>query len=614
MRRAAWVLAALTALSAASASEFAVELRLKKGLNLVCLPVHDARADSIGGLRELLGGEEAVEHLIVMNKRGRFEAGSAQTPFAPSAGFFVVMKEARTVRIQGAAHSVELKLRRGWNLTGAPRRSWQTRLASNIAALSDAVQQVVYADDSGRLSAYPHTDRAVYGGAGLLIFSKRAASIRFLGEPWGTPAVPPPPSNRAPAFPDAQGWGAQTAGGRGGRILYVTNLADDGPGSFRRAVETPGPRLILFKTGGVIRLKTPIRIREPRCTIAGQTAPGDGVCVAGASIRIQTHDVVMRGLRIRPGGDPDGPDPFERDALTIGQENDGPASLNVHDIVIDRCSFSWAVDELIGIRSPARRVTIQRCVIAEALDESIHPSGPHSRGVLISYNTREVSLLQNLIVSNDKRNPVAAGGVSAEIVQNVIVNWGRFGTRLADVWRSPPIRVNIARNMYLAGRDGRGPALFVSPTIHPDSRVYLEGNLFFPYQNSPLETIDAPATLLASEPNPAAAEWTMSAEEAAALVFETAGAPSRDAVDARIVRQAKRQTTRILDSPAQVGGIPAYRRGNPPPDADGDGVPDEWERQNGSNPDAYDDPNGDPDLNGYTRIEEYLNSLLSGAP
>ena len=106
----------------------------------------------------------------------------------------------------------------------------------------------------------------------------------------------------------------------------------------------------------------------------------------------------------------------------------------------------------------------------------------------------------------------------------------------------------------------------------------------------------------------------MSAEEAAELVFETAGAPSRDAVDARIVRQARRQTTRILDSPAQVGGIPTYRRGNPPPDADEDGLPDEWERQNSLNPDAYDDPNGDPDLNGYTRIEEYLNSLLNGAP
>ncbi len=614
MRRSVWLLAALTALSFASASEFAVELRLKKGLNLVFLPVHDASADSIDGLRELLGGGEAVERLIVMNRNGLFEAGSAQTPFEPSAGFFAFMKEARTARIQGAAHPVELKLRQGWNLIGAPRRSWQTRLASNIAALSDAVQRVVYMDDSGRLSAYPHIDRPIYGGSGLLIFSKREASIRFLGEPWGAPVIPPPPSNRAPAFPEAQGWGAQTAGGRGGRILYVTNLADDGPGSFRRAVETSGPRLILFKTGGVIRLKTPIRIREPRCTIAGQTAPGDGVCVVGASIRIQTHDVVMRGMRIRPGGDPDGPDPFERDALTIGQENDGPADLKVHDIVIDRCSFSWAVDELIGIRSPARRVTIQRCVIAEALNESIHPSGPHSRGVLISYNAREVSLLQNLIVSNDKRNPVAAGGVSAEIVQNVIVNWGRFGTRLADVWRSPPIRVSIARNLYLAGRDGRGPALFVSPDIHPDSRVYLEGNLFFPYENNPLKTIDAPETLLASKPNPTTAEWAMSAEEAAELVFETAGAPSRDAVDARIVRQARRQTTRILDSPAQVGGIPTYRRGNPPPDADEDGLPDEWERQNSLNPDAYDDPNGDPDLNGYTRIEEYLNSLLSSAP
>ena len=165
------------------------------------------------------------------------------------------------------------------------------------------------------------------------------------------------------------------------------------------------------------------------------------------------------------------------------------------------------------------------------------------------------------------------------------------------------------------GENGRGPALFVSPDIHPDSRVYLEGNLFFPYQNKPLKTIDAPEALLALTPNPTTAEWTVSAEEAAELVFKTAGAaPSRDAVDARIVRQARRQTTRIINSPAQVGGFPTYRRGNPPPDADEDGLPDEWERQNGLNPDAYDDPNSDPDMDGYTRIEEYLNSLLSGAP
>ena len=125
------------------------------------MPVHDARADSIDGLRALLGGDEAVEHLIVMNKDGQFVTASAQTPFEPSAGFLAVMKEARTIRLQGAAHPVELKLRQGWNLIGAPRRSWQTRLASNIAALSDAVQMVVYMDDSGasfRLSAHGPAD------------------------------------------------------------------------------------------------------------------------------------------------------------------------------------------------------------------------------------------------------------------------------------------------------------------------------------------------------------------------------------------------------------------------------------------------------------------------
>ena len=637
MKRAVLILFGMLSMPAAGAAdtaaesvsgEFSFQLRLRQGLNLAYLPLDDPRAVTFGGLRELLGAD-AVERIVVLNANGRFGAGRPDADFDAARGFIAVMREARAALIRGPAHPPALRLRAGWNLVGSPRRSWQTRLASDVAGLSDAVDALLYAAPAGGIAVYQRVsssdeaqDAPLYGGAGYLALANRDAEIRFQGEPWGVPAAPEP-SAAIPAFPGAEGWGARTAGGRGGEIRYVDSLAESGPGTLRAALEASGPRVVLFRTGGVIRLREPIRIREPNCTVAGQTAPGGGVCVVGAPIQIQTRDVILRGLRIRPGADPGGHDPFERDALNIGQENDTAESLNVRDIIIDRCSFSWSVDELVGIRSPARRVTIQECVLSEALDDSIHPSGRHSRGILIGYSSREISVLRNLIASNDKRNPVVAGGASAEIVHNVVLNWGAFGTRLADVWRSEATAADIVRNTYLAGEDSRGYALFISPEIHAESRVYLEGNRFLSGGNA-IRTA-APTRFLAAGPLRTGADWGLSAEEAARSVLERAGAtaPKRDRIDERIAQAARNRLfgsngttngaaarTRILDSPEQVGGLPAYEAGQPPLDSDGDHLPDEWERQNGFSPDRRDDPNGDHDRDGYTNIEEYVNSLL----
>ena len=174
-----------------------------------------------------------------------------------------------------------------------------------------------------------------------------------------------------PAFPGAEGWGALTPGGRGGKVLKVTNLNDSGPGSFREAVMSSGPRIVVFEISGTITLKSELIIREPYLTIAGQTAPGDGICLKGWSLKIaDTHDIIVRGIRVRPGVE-SGLIGSEIDALGISQSN---------NIIIDHCSFSWSCDEVVNNWHGSSNITIQWCMISEPLNRSVHEKGPHGYG------------------------------------------------------------------------------------------------------------------------------------------------------------------------------------------------------------------------------------------
>jgi pectate lyase len=203
-----------------------------------------------------------------------------------------------------------------------------------------------------------------------------------------------------PAFPGAEGFGASTPGGRGGKVLLVTTLDDylpgkekPIPGSLRWACQTVGPRIVVFRTGGTIQLKTRLRITEPMLTIAGQTAPGGGICLKDHDVQVKdAHDVVIRHLRIRPGD----VTKSQLDALSVYRSQ---------RVVFDHCSVSWATDETLSVTGEnCTDVTVQGCLISESLNDSAHPKGPHGYGSLIVTNGN-VTFHHNIYAHHSNRCP-----------------------------------------------------------------------------------------------------------------------------------------------------------------------------------------------------------------
>ncbi|GAF68596.1 unnamed protein product, partial [marine sediment metagenome] len=230
-----------------------------------------------------------------------------------------------------------------------------------------------------------------------------------------------------PVFPGAQGFGIETSAGRGGRIIRVTTLAARGPGSLVEALESGGPRIVVFEVGGVIDLeKRTVDVTEPYLTVAGQTAPSPGVTIIRGGIRIRTHDVLIQHIRVRPGdaGEP----------KRSGWEPDGISAweASAYNVVIDHCSVSWAVDENMSASGPisrgpegtARNVTFSNCIIAEGLHDSSHRKGPHSKGSLIHNFCSNIAIIGNLYAHNHDRNPFFKADAAGVVVNNVIYNPG----------------------------------------------------------------------------------------------------------------------------------------------------------------------------------------------
>lgn len=426
-----------------------------------------------------------------------------------------------------------------------------------------------------------------------------------------TPAQPLAQSTSLPAFPGAEGFGADTVGGRGGRVIEVTNLNDSGPGSLRDAIGQHGPRIIVFRVGGTIELQSRIDIEHPYITIAGQTAPGGGITLKNhpsmihSPLRILTHDVVIRYIRSRPGPSEEESDVL--DALTIA---DG------YNIVIDHSSFSWGSDEVFNIWYDVHDVTIQWSVIAEGLHESTHPEGPHSNGMLIgSEGSGEISIHHNLFAHNRRRNPKVNMRGMADVVNNVIYN-ARYAMMIQDTYASPA--VNYVGNIVIHG---------VNSFYDFDVRYFNEGN------NPP--TIYVRGNLGPKRPTDDLADhWVVRLEDREYLVDERIEAPQvttyhactayhqvladagvtvpmRDAVDKRLVDEVINRTGQLLNDPSEVGGWPELEMGEAPADSDHDGMPDAWEEANGLDPEKPEDGAWDADGDGYTNVEEYLNSLAS---
>ncbi len=445
-----------------------------------------------------------------------------------------------------------------------------------------------------------------------------------VGEPQGTSA--PTPKTALRAFPGAEGFGAATPGGRGGRVFEVTTLDDRGPGSLRAAVEAGGPRIVVFRVGGTLRLNSSLRVQNPFITVAGQTAPGGGITLSNAAgsgrtpLIVQTHDVVVRGLRSRPG-----PSRFEAgtlDALTIGNKQPG----SVHDVLIDHVSLTWATDEVSNIYYDARGVTIAWSIIAEGLEKSTHPEEGeerHSMGLLIgSEGATDISVHHTLFAHNRHRNPKTKIAGLLDVVNNVVYNSG-FGSG----WNSPTylhggrgrLLANYVGNTFKPGPDTAGADWFIG--TREDVELFAAGNAV------PKEVVhitDGRGRLVNGR-HPAAGVTTLTAGDAYARVLGEAGAsfavdcegnlhPRRDAVDERIVSDVRHGTGRIIDDPSQVGGWPELSAGEPCADGDHDGMPDAFERRFGLNPADPADANGDADGNGYTNVEEYLNGTAPGVP
>lgn len=453
-----------------------------------------------------------------------------------------------------------------------------------------------------------------------------------------------------PAFPGAEGGGMYTPGGRGGKVIVVNSLADSGPGTLREACEAGGARIIVFNTAGVIRLKSPINLRAPYVTIAGQTAPGDGICITGHSFLIDTHDVIIRHMR------------FRRGAQDVAFRDDALGGNAVGNIIIDHCSASWGLDENMsiyrhiydrekdgyGLKLPTVNITIQNSIFSEALDTYNHAFGATIGG----HNSM---FCRNLFASNISRNCSVGMDGGFNFVNNVIFNWwnrsidGGDDNSLYNIINNyfkpgpitpldEPISYRILKPE--ASRDKTKPMAFgkayvAGNIVHGNAKV-TKNNWDGGVQLASGVDVDKILPLIKSDKQFEAPYVTvMDTKKVYDSVLNEAGAtlPKRDAVDTRIVKTVrtgkaiyaenapefispyvKRRLPAdsykqgIITDIRQVGGLPEYK-GESYKDSDNDGMPDVWEKANGLNPEDPTDSKKDCNGDGYTNIEKYINGI-----
>jgi hypothetical protein len=475
------------------------------------------------------------------------------------------------------------------------------------------------------------------------------------------------PQAKIPAFPGAEGGGMYSFGGRGGKVITVTSLADNGSGTLREACETGGARIIVFNVAGIIKLESPLIVRAPYVTIAGQTAPGDGVCLAGESFWINTHDVVIRHMR------------FRRGETNVGRRDDAIGGNPVGNIMIDHVSASWGLDENMSIyrhmyedgtgkkadKYPTVNITIQNSIFSEALDTWNHAFGSTLGG-------ENCSFMRNLWANNAGRNPSIGWNGIFNFANNVVFNWVHRSMDGGDY----TAKFNVINNYYKPGPATPMDKPVSHRILKPESgrsdldrrefgQAFVSGNIVEGYEevtkdnwNGGVQFEDVPdpehpytEVLLVNDiskykddvkvNHPMAMPYMklMSTPDAYEYVLDNAGAtlPRRDPVDqriSRVVRTGKIEYAEnvdlegipqfehrrlpkdsykigIITDISQVGGYPEYK-GDSYKDSDNDGMPDKWEEKYadlGMDPndasDAVEDCNGD----GYTNIEKYINGI-----
>ncbi len=447
------------------------------------------------------------------------------------------------------------------------------------------------------------------------------------------------PNQSKIAFPGADGFGKYTTGGRGGKVIYVTNLNDKGPGSLREAVTTKGARTVLFKISGTIHLETNLEIKADSITIAGQSAPGSGICITGDPVKVNANNVIIRYMHFRLGDN-------------NGVEDDAISATHRKNIIIDHCTMSWSTDECASFYDN-ESFTLQYCLIYESLTNSVHAKGAHGYGGI--WGGMGASFHHNLLAHHSSRNPRFCGARYHEDTKetewvdfrnNVIYNWGfnssyagengqhnivnnyykpgpatakKVNHRILEAWQSKDKRgfhdfgkfyvagnvmesdTAVTRNNWNGGIDfqlaeemlGIGMDFSIKSPNYPLLMENIRANKAFNVIAIPVET----------------------AQQAYENVLNKAGA-QRDAIDERVIRDVRTGTATygkngLIDSPKDVEALPVLKSLKAPADSDGDGIPDAWEKSHRLNPGDATDGATFTLSSDYTNLEVYLNSLIT---
>jgi hypothetical protein len=439
------------------------------------------------------------------------------------------------------------------------------------------------------------------------------------------------------AFPGAEGFGKYTTGGRGGKVFAVTNLNDDGPGSLREAVVKNYPRVIVFAVSGTIHLNSKLNIKGD-VTIAGQTAPGDGICLADNSVQLSGNNIIVRYLRFRMG------DKFQRNGMVDGNGSDDAfGGVGRKNIIIDHCSGSWSTDEVFSIYG-GDSTTVQWNLIAEPLNYSYHfekgDTSYERHGYGAIWGGRHSSFHHNLIAHCNSRTPRWDGirnipEENCDFVNNVIYNWGHN-----NVYAGEGGNYNIVSNYYKYGPSTSKNVMYrvANPWSKPPSigfgkwyidGNYVDGNNEVTKNNWLGVTIedgkagDLIKVKVASSAFQLIAVNTQNAKQAYEAVLKNAGAvlPKRDTLDGRIINEVKSGTGRMIDVQGgyphgtdyekTVTAWPALQSIPALKDSDKDGIPDDWETKNGLNPNEASDASALKLHQFYTNVEVYINSLVT---
>ncbi|HEY4109189.1 polysaccharide lyase [Puia sp.] len=518
-----------------------------------------------------------------------------------------------------------------------PAAAQYPTIPDDVKAQSEALMKESYRrSDSAWKVAWPIVDNDAKHGKPYVPWAARPTDL---------------PQSPILAFPGAQGGGAHTFGGHGGRVLVVTSLEDSGPGTLRWAVEQGGARIVVFNVAGIIHLHSPIILRAPYITIEGQSAPGDGICVAGESFWVNTHDVVIRYMR------------FRRGETNVGRRDDALGGNPVGNVIVDHTSTSWGLDENFSMyrhmfdpgdgskeeKLGTVNITIQNCISAESLDTWNHAFGTTMGG-------ENCMLVRNLWADNTGRNPSVGWNGVFNFVNNVVFNWHHRSMDGGDYTSL----YNIINNYFKPGpvtpkNENVGHRILKPETGRSKlkelhfGRAYVNGNIMDGYPEitkdnwnggvQVQEEKDAGVYkdyMKVDKPFPMPAVTIMPTEKAYQFVLANVGAtlPHRDAVDTRVVEQVRtgkiaykevntdtlpqfhvRKLPKdsyklgIVTEVFEVGGYPNYQ-GKPYKDSDNDGLPDAYETSHGLNPkDPNDSAKPAKDGSGYSNIEVWLNTL-----